>query len=370
MLKDTPDKKNQNKEFIYNFEEFFESTPDLLCVAGYDGYFKRINPAVVSLLEYTEEELFARPINDFIFEADKNLTSSVRKKLTENVGLFNFENRYVTKTGKIVWLHWTSVPVEDKKIVYAIAKNITSKKTMEFERKEHIKELTQHNEELQKITYSTAHDLQSPINNLLSVFDLIEYNKIQDEESLEYLKIIELTTQQLKKTLNETVIALDKKHQENNALEEVFFNEVLEEVLNSIISLVQNSKTVLITNFDGLPSIFYNKAALKSIILNLITNAIKYNKKGTKPEITIQSLENSNGIKQLIISDKGIGFDMKKVKDKVFGLHQTFNSNDDSTGIGLYLVHKHVTNLGGTISLESQINQGATFTITFKNTIL
>ena len=58
---------------------------------------------------------------------------------------------------------------------------------------------------------------------------------------------------------------------------------------------------------------------------------------------------------------------MDKVKDKIFGFNQTFHENKDSKGIGLYLVHNHLTNLGGHIVIDSQINEGATFTITFKN---
>ncbi|MNR58472.1 sensory histidine kinase DcuS [compost metagenome] len=68
----------------------------------------------------------------------------------------------------------------------------------------------------------------------------------------------------------------------------------------------------------------------------------------------------------MIFSDAGVGFDMEVVKDKIFGLHQKFNNHIDSKGIGLYLVHNHVTSLGGTIALESSINEGAKFIISFK----
>jgi signal transduction histidine kinase len=110
----------------------------------------------------------------------------------------------------------------------------------------------------------------------------------------------------------------------------------------------------------------FNKAYLKSIFLNLITNSLKYSKKNCLPMISIYS-KNNNGTNELIISDNGIGFDMDQVKDKIFGLHQKFNTNIDSNGIGLYLVYNHITNLGGTIRVESEINEGATFIITFKD---
>jgi PAS domain S-box-containing protein len=115
----------------YNLECFFELSPDLLCVAGYDGYFKKINPAVSKTLGYTDEELFAQPINSFIYADDKEMTASKRHLITKGIPLLNFENRYVTKTGEIVWLTWTSMPIKAEKLVFAIAKNITHKKKLE-----------------------------------------------------------------------------------------------------------------------------------------------------------------------------------------------------------------------------------------------
>lgn len=357
--------KHTHSEDFNDFESFFHSSPDLLCVAGYDGYFKKINSSVSKLLEYTEEELLSKPINDFVFESDKQKTASSRFDLTKKIGLFNFENRYLTKSGKIVWLYWTSHPMDDKKLIYAIAKNITSKKEVELERKQYIRLLTQSNEYLKKLTYTTVHDLRSPINNLISVFQLIDLSKISDNENLELLTILEEITTNLKSSLNDTIQGLDNKFNENNLLEIVDFKSISTDVINSIHSLVQNSQAKITVDFEKLPSIEFNKAALKSIFLNLITNSIKYSIQNTIPEISITT-QQVNNKKQLIIQDNGIGFDMLFVKDKVFGLHQKFNSQKDSTGIGLYLVHSHVTNFGGKITLESEPNKGAKFIITFK----
>jgi len=67
-----------------------------------------------------------------------------------------------------------------------------------------------------------------------------------------------------------------------------------------------------------------------------------------------------------VVSDNGLGFDIEKVGDKIFGLHQTFHKHADSKGVGLYLVNKHITSLGGTITVESKPNEGARFEMIFK----
>ena len=92
----------------------------------------------------------------------------------------------------------------------------------------------------------------------------------------------------------------------------------------------------------------------------------KYARPDCYPIISISSKQ-VNRVKQLIISDNGLGFDMEMVKDKVFGLNQKFHDHGDGKGIGLYLVFNHITNLGGRISLDSKVNEGSTFTISFKS---
>lgn len=98
----------------FDYELFFELTPDLLCIAGYDGYFKKVNQAVSEVLGYTLEELYSNPINEFIHPEDQINTTQVRKLLHQSQPLLNFENRYVKKSGEIIWLSWTSMPVDSQ----------------------------------------------------------------------------------------------------------------------------------------------------------------------------------------------------------------------------------------------------------------
>lgn len=356
---------NNNPGASFKSDPFFELSPDLLCIAGYDGFFKRVNPAVLKLLGYSYEELYSKPINEFVYVEDRNFTSRVRDELTKSKPLFNFENRYLTKSGEIVWLSWTSLPVDSDRLVFAIAKNITHKKKLEEERNSLLANLTKVNKELKQLTYTTSHDLRAPVNNLLSVFNLLDVSKIQDPETLEFIDILKSATENLKQTLNNYVDVLSNKESLNEHIEEVTLKETLEGVLHSIGSLIQTSKSTVNINFSELEKIKFNKVYLESVFLNLITNSIKYARPDCSPVISVFS-NRVNGVNQLIISDNGLGFDMDEVKDKIFGLHQKFHNHTDSKGIGLYLVYNHITNLGGQIAVESKINEGTVFTISFK----
>lgn len=112
----------------FKISAFFEMTPDLICIAGKDGFFKKINRAVIDKLGFSEQELFERPIASFIYPEDRELTSQTRQEMLSGKDLLNFENRYITKTGEIVWLAWTSIYFPDDEVVFAIAKDITNRK--------------------------------------------------------------------------------------------------------------------------------------------------------------------------------------------------------------------------------------------------
>lgn len=354
-----------NSEILQKLEIFFDITPDLFCIAGYDGYFKRINPSVSKLLEYNEDELFNTPINEFVHPEDKELTAKARKELTKKNPLLNFENRYITKSGEIVWLSWTSMFLEKEELIFAIAKDITYKKKLEKERNLLLSNLTSINKDLENLTYRTTHDLRSPVNNFLSIFNLIDLTKIEDKKNLELLDLLKSSSENLKKTLENYVDLLSKRSSNENKIETIRFDFTLDKVKDSIHSLIKSSNTKIDFDFSEAEEITFNKDYLESVFLNLITNSIRYAQPGTPAHIEIKSSNVDNNI-QLTVKDNGLGFDMKKVKDKIFGLNQKFHSHEESKGIGLYLIHNQITKLNGIIDVVSEVNVGTKFTITFK----
>ncbi len=348
----------------FDYELFFELSPDLLCIASYDGYFKKVNSSVSKALGYSMEELYSRPINDFVHPEDKFTTARVREQLHQSKPLLNFENRYLTKTGETVWLSWTSMPVDSQKVVFAIAKIITHKKEIEAQRNSLLSQLSQLNQELKQLTFSTSHDLRAPVNNLLLVFDLLDVNKIEDQETLELIQLLRNSGKRLSDTLNKYVDILKERHEKEVLKERVNFDQILNSVLDSIKTLIESSKAKLTIDFSVINLVEFNSAYMESIFLNLITNSIKYARPGIPPEIFIYSGVHQGQV-QLIIEDKGLGMDLKKIGNKIFKINQSFHGHPNSKGVGLYLVYHHVTSLGGKIEVESEVNQGTRFTITF-----
>lgn len=122
---------NNAQKVQFNLEYFFDLSPDLLCIAGFDGYFKKINPAVSKTLGYGLEELLGTPIDSFLHAEDRELTARKFEQLRRGETVFQFENRYLAKDGTVIWLFWTAVPIERDQLIFAIAKDITHRKINE-----------------------------------------------------------------------------------------------------------------------------------------------------------------------------------------------------------------------------------------------
>ena len=121
--------KRKQLEDILN--QVFSFAPDVICIMGRDGFFKKINPAACELLEYTEDELLANPLTHFLHPDDVSKTVFEISAFNERQSTIYFENRCLTKSGKTKWLAWTSTPAPEEELVFAVAKDITEKKVLE-----------------------------------------------------------------------------------------------------------------------------------------------------------------------------------------------------------------------------------------------
>lgn len=349
----------------FRLEHFFEMSPALMCVAGYDGFFRKVNPSVITLLGYTEEELLARPINEFIHPDDRVITTNSRDTVRKGIPLINFENRYITKSGEVVWLQWTTISDAENQIIYGIAKNVTQRKLQEAERNQLLERLSQINAELTLRSWSTTHDLRSPIGNLLAIFDMLDLSKINDEETVEFLRMLRTATATLKGTLDSYLdsISTDPEHQPE--IDMVDVESVLLTVEESMRATLRQRHGVIERDFSRGSSVLFNRGYMESILLNLISNSIKYAKPDEPLRIRV-ALHPGEGVHQIIYSDNGVGFDLEAVRGRLFGFQQSFHHHADSKGIGLYLVQTYMNRFGGHITLASEPGKGATFTLTFK----
>ena len=121
-------KTTEIRRSAQELERFFNLSLDLMCVAGFDGYFKRLNAAWERTLGYTVEELLSRPYLNFVHPEDRTQTLTEADRLTFGDNVMRFQNRYQHKNGKYRWLEWVAVPYSSEQTIYAAARDITERK--------------------------------------------------------------------------------------------------------------------------------------------------------------------------------------------------------------------------------------------------
>ena len=143
QLKEFIGSEINRKKLENDLDYLYNTIPDLLCVTDFKGRLLKINKAGCDLLGYTENEILHQPFNKFVHPDDKNRSIEELENITNEKITIRFENRYISKTGKVIWLSWTSNASSEEGLIYAIAKNITEEKKL--------RELNRQTRELAKV---------------------------------------------------------------------------------------------------------------------------------------------------------------------------------------------------------------------------
>lgn len=223
-------------------------------------------------------------------------------------------------------------------------------------------ELTATNKQLAEFNHITSHNLRSPVSNLNALMGLYKDPAHEDIRE-DLLDKFETVINHLTLTLDTLVETLKVKQLNNKVTQNLSFEQTLNKTKEILAAEIIQNQAIIKSDFASVSKISYNQTYLDSIFLNLLSNAMKYKSNDRIPEIEIVSKKVNDSI-ELSFKDNGLGIDLKKHGDKLFGLNKVFHRHPDAKGIGLYLTKAQVEAMGGSISAESEVNVGTTFTIT------
>lgn len=329
-----------------------------------------VNPAFSKMTGYKSKEVIGKNatilMNKFSVRNDIKKLAEVIKKKEE----FTFEALNKRKNGEQYWVNLTMIPITNKDNQHShwisIQRDISVEKEREKEREHLISELTQNNKDLKQFSYITSHNLRAPLSNLTGLLNLVEDIPIENQELKEIISGFSKSTHQLNETINDLVNVIIIKDSPSIQKEGIVIKDVFENVFNQLSFLIGVKKPIIKMDLNKDQIVYLNKSYIESILLNLMSNSLRYCDPIRQLKISIASKKVGN---ETIITfkDNGIGIDLERNKDKVFGLYQRFHDYPDSKGLGLYLVKSQVESMGGTISIDSTVGVGTTFTIIFKN---
>jgi chemotaxis family two-component system sensor kinase Cph1 len=221
------------------------------------------------------------------------------------------------------------------------------------------------NENLDHFVYSASHDLKSPINNIEGLILLLkeEIVNYDNPKSKKIVEKIDHSLLKVKSSIHSLTEILKVQREPYDDKEQLNFHDLLEEILIENEELIRVSKSQIIQDFN-IETIYYSKRGMKSILYNLITNAVKYRSDKRIPIVKISTFTNNSKI-ILTVSDNGLGIDLEKHKIKLFSIFKRLHDHVEGSGIGLYIIKRIIEDAGGMIDVSSEIDKGTEFKIIF-----
>lgn len=245
-----------------------------------------------------------------------------------------------------------------------ISLDITNIKEKEQELRKLINVTSLQNKKLINFAHIVSHNLRSHSANFSMLLDFLINEKNEEEKN----KIVDMLTQasdnllETLENLNE-VVTLSTNTQAQK--EKLNLASKIAEIQQNLSHITQNNKLQIINNVSKDINIEIVPAYLDSILMNFITNGVKYKHPDREPVLEF-STEKKGVYTLLNIQDNGIGIDLKKYGSKLFGMYKTFHTNKDARGIGLYITKNQVEAMHGKIEVESKVGEGTKFKVFFK----
>ncbi|GAA4238814.1 hypothetical protein GCM10022291_30710 [Postechiella marina] len=360
------------------FRGLLESAPDAMIILNENKRIHLVNKQAEKMFGYSASELY-----------DKKIEVLIPDRIIDNFIVYSddyFENPRFIKTGErreliginkdgeefTVQISLSPLETEEGILVSAAIRDITAQKEAEqkiIHVNDNLKllaqELTSKNIQLADFAQITSHNLRAPVSNLSSLVDLyaISDDNSDKEEVFEKFKKV---VNHLTFTLNTLLEALKVKEGKVK-VSYVYFDKTFEKTKEVLAGQIIESKAEITSDFTSINKTLHNKVYFESIFLNLIENAIKYRSKSRVLKLHLHT-ELIDGNIVLKVKDNGLGINLDRHRNKIFGLNKVFHRHPNAKGVGLYMTKLHVESMGGKISVKSVVGEGSTFIVKFSNT--
>jgi PAS domain S-box-containing protein len=342
------------KESEEKFQKAFESSAAGITIARIsDTRFLDVNEAFCKLVGYTKSELVGHSATELNLVTEMADRDSIIQQLKNEGSVRDIEMVMRSKTGRRfdVLVSIQTIYLQDVPYAINLIYDITRRKEAE-------RQLEMVNKELESFSYSVSHDLRSPLRSIMGYTHFLTegYSSVLDAEGNRLLATITRNGEKMNRLIEELLRFARLGRQEMEKVT-VDFNSMVRVVIQSFGDAAQNVEMDL----KPLPKVVGDPSLLTQVWQNLISNAIKYSSKKTKPHVEIGSFV-QDGETVFYIKDNGAGFDMTYA-ERLFEVFQRMHSPKEfeGTGVGLSIVKRIVNRHGGRAWADAKVNEGATF---------
>lgn len=349
----------------------------IVAITDQKGIITHVNDNFCKISKYDSNELIGkdhRIINSGFHSKEfiKGLWTTIA-----NGKVWKGELHNKAKDGSTYWVDTTIVPFLNhagKPYQYvAIRSDITERKKGEEQiRKsnaqaiEHARILNLKNTQLVDFCSIVSHNLRAPLINISMLVDYVEQSDDENERK-DVLAKIKPVVNHLMDVFNELVESIQVKQDTEIKSDKIDLKDCIDNVLVGFEAQIQEYAADIQTNISETPTIYFPYKYMKSILTNLVSNALKYKSPERNPLIRIETKKTSDNSIVLSVADNGLGIDIVLHKDQIFKIRKTFHKHPDAKGFGLFMTKTQVEAMNGKIWVESQPGKGSTFFIEFKH---
>lgn len=351
------------------FETIFKHASDGIAIVGTDFRWITVNQSLIDMLGYSEEEFTNMTFVDITHKDDLGSDMQLLDQLIDGIiDKYYIEKRYFHKSGSIIWamISISMVVDNDDLPLYFIAQisNITKRKEIERQMSSILDIVKKQNEKLLDFAHIATHDIRTHLGNLKTITGFIQ-EESEFYESDDNFKMLKGSLGQLESTL--THLNDVRKHHLSTDLnlKSLDLGNFVDSAIYNVYAIARSQNFKIINQVNSGVKVLATEVFLDSIILNLLTNAIKYSSNDRESYVRLTTSTNADYV-ILQFEDNGLGIDLNKHSSSLFKFEKTFHDNEDSRGIGLFITKNHLENLGGKIEVESEVNVGSRFKIYFR----
>ncbi|MBW3129776.1 sensor histidine kinase [Hymenobacter profundi] len=233
-----------------------------------------------------------------------------------------------------------------------------------LQKSQHLLDVTsQQNIRLQNFAYIISHNIRSHSANLTSLVQLLTEAEDEEQHAM-FLQMLQTSTQKLAETIVNLSDIVAVNSNVNKPKERRFLRAEIDRTLEALSVLIRQHKITMDVHVPADLAITVVPAYLDSILLNLISNAVKYRSPHRPAVIRLHTYQEP-GFIVLKVQDNGLGIDMVKNRAKLFGMYKTFHDNEDARGVGLFITKNQIEAMQGSIAVESEVGVGSTFKVYF-----
>ncbi|MGG6267626.1 sensor histidine kinase [Leptolyngbya sp. AN03gr2] len=364
-------------------EEQFRSTFNQAAVGiahvSPKGIWLRTNRKLCELVGYPCEELHQLTFQDITHPEDLDLDlNHVQQMLAGEIQTYSMEKRYIRKDRSIVWINLTASLIREPdgspKYFISVIEDIRDRKKTEFALQQlnetleqrieqRTAQLTEINQELEAFTYSVSHDLRAPLRIMQGFSQALEedYSDRLDPVATSYIQNISESAVQMDSLIHD-LLSYSRLSRTQIQLQPIDLNDAIAAALQQLSATIQERNAIVDVS-PNLPYVMAHRFTLLQVMVNLISNAIKFVEPGIQPIVKISAHVQENSVR-LSFRDNGIGI-ADQYHDRIFGVFERLHGIESfpGTGIGLAIVRKGIDRMGGTIGLESKPGEGSHFWI-------